>query len=77
MVLRWAGPEEDVGLSEVAVVDVCGRTVRVIRPSSGDRTRVVWDGRDSRGQVVAPGVYLVAARTAHNLYIHKVVKTPR
>jgi hypothetical protein len=77
MVVRLAGSHEDAGLSEVAVVDVLGRTVRVIRPSYGDRLRVVWDGRDTQGRVVAPGVYMVTARTAEGLHIHKVVKALR
>jgi len=77
MVLRLAGSGQDAGLSEVAVVDVLGRTVRVIRPSYGDRLRVVWDGRDDQGRVVAPGVYMVTARTAEGLHIHKVVKALR
>jgi hypothetical protein len=77
MVLRWAGSDQDSGLREVAVVDVRGRTVRMIRPSDTDRTRIVWDGNDSQGRSVAPGVYIVAARTASGLHIHKVVKALR
>jgi hypothetical protein len=61
----------------VTVFDVSGRVVRVIRPGAGDRTRVVWDGDDSRGRPVAPGVYMVAARSAQGVYIHKVVKALR
>jgi hypothetical protein len=77
LVLRWAGRDQDGGLDEVSVVDVRGRTVRVIRPSCGDRMRVVWDGRDSRGRTVAPGVYVISARTGDGLETRKVVKTLR
>ncbi|MFH1312195.1 MAG: T9SS type A sorting domain-containing protein [Candidatus Eisenbacteria bacterium] len=77
MVLKWAGSDQDKSLTEAAVIDVLGRTVRMIRPSGGDGASIVWDGNDSQGRPVAPGVYMVAARTAYGLYVRKVVKTLR
>jgi len=77
MVLKWTGSDQDDGLGEVAVVDVRGRTVRMIGPTDGDRTRIVWDGNDSQGRPVAPGVYMVTVRAADRLHIRKVIKTLR
>jgi hypothetical protein len=51
----------DAGEASVEVLTVSGRRVwrdRVLAPSPGERT-VDWNGRDSSGRVVSPGVYLV------------------
>ncbi len=42
------------------VLDLGGRVVRTFSVSANDR--VIWDGRDSRGKLVQPGVYFVHAR---------------
>jgi hypothetical protein len=39
----------------VSIFDASGKLVRTLVPARG--TSVVWDGRDSRGQVTGPGVY--------------------
>ena len=77
LVLRWAGLAQGSGLGEVVVVDVRGRTVRVIGPFQGDPRRVVWDGKDDWGRTVAPGVYMIMAGTEEGLETHKVVKAMR
>jgi hypothetical protein len=51
----------DAGEASVEVLTVSGRRVwrdRVAAASSGERT-VDWNGRDSGGRLVGPGVYLV------------------
>ncbi len=48
----------------IDVVDLAGRLVRTLvngRVAAGDRA-FDWDGRDARGAVVAPGLYVVKAR---------------
>ncbi|MFN8586414.1 MAG: hypothetical protein U0704_01335 [Candidatus Eisenbacteria bacterium] len=42
------------------ILDLGGRVVRTFAASANDR--VIWDGRDSRGKLVQPGVYFVHAR---------------
>jgi hypothetical protein len=48
---------------EAAIVDVSGRTLRRLPPVAEKRGGVAfrWDGNDSRGIHVAPGVYYVRA----------------
>jgi hypothetical protein len=61
----WAelGVEMDSPTIRVAVYDVAGRLVRVLRPASrADRLlRLQWDGRDERGTTVGNGTYYVRA----------------
>lgn len=52
------------GPVEVAVFDLAGRRVRVLRSgwaAAGDHA-AVWDGRDAAGRAAAAGVYLVRVR---------------
>lgn len=46
----------------LTVFDVGGRRVRVLDPAEAGET--VWDGRDTDGRRVSPGVYLVRAQGA-------------
>ena len=56
------------------VVDLAGRGVRVLgRRSCGAGTTVRWDGRNDRGQPVAPGVYFVRAISATGSVSRRVV----
>ena len=64
------------GPLELQLYDVRGRLVRTlfrgeVRP--GVRT-VSWDGRDSRGAQVAPGVYLCAMRTEQGTQSRRIVR---
>ena len=47
----------------VRILDVSGRTVRTLEPSSsrGGTARVLWDGRDARGHPVPAGLYNLLA----------------
>jgi len=53
------------GPVQVTIEDVVGRRVRALldRELPAGRQVVTWDGRDDRGAVTRPGVYLVRART--------------
>lgn len=54
------------GAAEVEVIDLAGRRVRRIAAGVLDAgsTTLAWDLRDAEGRRVAPGVYLLRARTA-------------
>lgn len=46
----------------VRVVSVDGRVVRSLASPKGGAGIVTWDGRDSQGALVTPGIYFVTAR---------------
>ncbi len=50
----------NAALYEGDIFDLCGRRVRRFASTSGG---VFWDGRDDDGQLVAPGLYFVRARS--------------
>ena len=60
----------------VNVFDVRGRMVRHLASRWLDRGRQVlpWDGKDERGQDVAPGAYLVQLVTPHGRHSLKVIR---
>jgi hypothetical protein len=65
----------DAGEIELAVYDVTGRLVRVLvageaRPG---RREVAWDGRDTAGERVASGVYLVRLTDGRRTVVGKAV----
>jgi len=49
---------------EVEIFTLSGRPVwrQALGTRQAGRHQVVWDGRDDRGQLVAPGIYLVRMR---------------
>ncbi|TMQ51884.1 MAG: T9SS type A sorting domain-containing protein [Candidatus Eisenbacteria bacterium] len=53
------------------VFDLSGRVLR--RFSIGANGHVVWDGRDSRGELVKPGLYFVRAEAAGRSGVARVV----
>jgi len=61
-------------VASLHIYDVSGRLVRSFAslPSAPGPLRITWDGQDSSGSVVAPGVYFV--RSAHGQPLIKVVK---
>ncbi|MFN8177215.1 MAG: FG-GAP-like repeat-containing protein [bacterium] len=79
-------PFEDVAIARfalrepapvrLAVYDVAGRLVRALLDGSAGagETRVLWDGRDSRGRVVAPGVYFVRLFSPAERLVARVVR---
>jgi agmatine/peptidylarginine deiminase len=61
---------------DVAVVDVRGRLVRRLlsETAPAGRTEIEWDGRDTAGRRVAPGVYRFVLRAAGIVYTRPVVR---
>jgi aryl-alcohol dehydrogenase-like predicted oxidoreductase len=53
-------PADGSGRLHVSIMDASGRLVRDF--NAGSRRIVIWDGRDTGGQRVAPGSYIVSAR---------------
>jgi len=61
---------------EVEVYDVAGRKIRDIYSMSvygGDDITLQWDGSDSNGSSVAPGVYFLRVRAGGSEQVRKVV----
>lgn len=63
------------GTIELRVYDVAGRLVATLDrgPRAAGPHQAVWNGRNSRGQVVASGVYFVQLRTERDTFRSKVV----
>lgn len=57
------------------VIDLHGRVVRTLVDGlhAAGRTRVVWDGRDARGESVASGSYLLRLSTGADVQASKVL----
>lgn len=49
--------------SEIAITNVAGELIRRISTNS---RKVLWDGRDERGNLVATGIYLIYAQSISN-----------
>lgn len=63
----------------VEVVSVDGRLVNRLfegTPAAGARLELRWDGRDSRGETVAPGVYLVRAAMGDRGVVRRIIRLP-
>ena len=57
-VFRMQGP----GAFDAGVYDLAGRRVRdlaFVRPRASGEHLIPWDGRDDRGELLEPGLYLV------------------
>jgi hypothetical protein len=62
------------GDASLALFDVRGRCVRSMAiAAGGNTTSVLWDGLDSRGRRLAPGVYFVQLRTVQGDERRKLV----
>ena len=59
LTLRLAGNAPSYGIK---ILDLGGRVVRNL--SVIGNGRVIWDGRDGRGDLVKPGIYFVRAESA-------------
>jgi flagellar hook assembly protein FlgD len=59
----------------VRVYDVRGRLVRTLAegPRGGGAHSAVWDGRDSSGRIVSPGIYFCRAEIGGWTEVRKVV----
>ena len=61
--------------TRIAVYDVTGHQVAVLLAEpEGEDTVVRWNGRDARGRLVAPGVYLVRAQLGARTVVRQVVR---
>lgn len=61
------------GATRLTIVDVGGRVVRRLEAPRAEN-RYVWDGRDSRGKRVEPGLYFVRRQGAAGTSERKVIK---
>ncbi|MBI1797342.1 MAG: S8 family serine peptidase, partial [Candidatus Eisenbacteria bacterium] len=61
--------------SVVRIVDVAGRVVRRVR-LDGTMPALLWDGRDERGALVRPGLYLLRCDDDAGTHHAKVVRLP-
>jgi hypothetical protein len=77
VVIRASAAGQEAGLDEVVVFEVTGRVVRTIVPPWPGCQEVVWDGRGAEGRPVAPGIYMVLARSGGRAHICKMVKAVR
>ena len=62
---------------EIQIYDLSGRLVRNLSlPTAYSLlpTGVAWDGRDSAGRRVAPGIYFVKLKYSNRVYSRKVVR---
>ena len=49
---------------EVAIYNLTGQLIKVLDNANGDNdVKTFWDGTDSRGHRVAPGIYLIVGRS--------------
>jgi hypothetical protein len=61
--------------TRVAVYDVMGHEVALVHPEpAADHWIVRWNGRDERGRIVAPGVYLVRAERGAASVTQRVIR---
>lgn len=69
---RQAGP------ISLVVYDLAGRRVRTLHSGALEpgQHRLVWNGRDDRGDAVRPGIYLARLAGAAGVRTVRVVKTP-
>jgi hypothetical protein len=77
VVVRARASGGEVALDEAIILDVTGRIVRTILPARSGCDEIVWDGKDLEGQSVAPGLYMLVARSGGRTHVCKVVKALR
>ncbi len=75
--LHIAGaPGESAVAGDVAIFDLTGRRVRMIRQGEFARglTTLSWDGRDERGEELRSGVYLLRFSAAGSAAVFRIVR---
>jgi hypothetical protein len=74
--VRIVSARADVRGGRITISDVAGRVVArlAVEPRSGE---VVWDGRDQRGRVAPPGLYLARREADARAACCKLVKLDR
>ena len=63
-------PDRDARLR---IVDVTGRVVRAFRGLRSGYNKVIWDGRDDRGEPVSRGVYFIMLERDRRKWVRRVV----
>jgi hypothetical protein len=61
------------GEGSISIFDVSGRRIREIGIEAAGRGEAIWDGRDSQGERVSPGIYFVTLETQGRKATQKVV----
>ncbi len=63
------------GPIDLAIYDVSGRLVKTLTsgPATKGEYQTCWDGTDSRGRLVAPGIYMCLLETAQSRLCRKMV----
>ena len=75
--VRFVSESGPAGLTEIAIADLMGRVVRRLGPLTlGAGTLMEWDGRDSSGARVPPGIYLARIHRGEALELTRVVLLP-
>jgi hypothetical protein len=71
--IAWSAPRDT--RATVRILDVAGRTVRVLHdgPVAAGEGRVDWDGRSSAGRPVPAGVYWSRIETPEGSVARKVI----
>ncbi len=67
----------DAAEAELRVIDLQGRTVRVLAPAAlhaAGRHRVEWDGRAVNGRTTRPGIYWVRLTTQQQVLVRPAVR---
>ena len=60
--------------SILSIYDIRGRVVRRFKPQqTGGRQSVLWDGRDSNGETVVSGLYIVQLKSASQVLSRKML----
>ncbi len=75
--IHLAGIGQRAERMEIQIYDLSGRLVRNLSlPTAYSLlpTGVAWDGRDSAGRRVAPGIYFVKLKYSNRVYSRKVVR---
>jgi hypothetical protein len=74
-IVRFDLESDREGVLATSVFDAAGRTVRRFapRPVSPGHSLVTWDGRDGRGRLVSPGLYLVRAEVNGKSLVRKLL----
>jgi hypothetical protein len=76
VMLRAIGIDADPSIDEVTIFDVTGRVLRTFTLRSNVCDRLIWDGKNTHGKTVPPGVYIATIGTNAGPRIHKIIKGP-
>lgn len=60
---------------QLRILNVLGQEIKILvdKKQSGGNYRVIWDGRNDQGQIVASGVYIYQLKTMDYSKVKKLV----